>query len=286
MKHILFMMMGLLAACLGRAQTPYAQPMDERTCRSSYAIHVSANKTTHLIFPYEIKYADLGSKDLAGETVVSAGNVFRLKGTCTGFAESSLAVITADGRLFSFRVGYAENPSVLTYDLTPATLTGEVPKTARISTGSAARLANNLNTLGEKAMTGKRRIKHVGTQEQGMGLHLKNIFYQEDVMFLVLGLENSSPLDYDLDFLHVYVSQGKKTGESSAAQDVPVEPIKIFDAGQNTVPHRRAITQVVAIDRMTLENDRRLMIQINEKQGGRLLTLAIGTEELTASRPL
>jgi conjugative transposon TraN protein len=286
MRNLFLLLPLLILSRSTSAQIAYSQNMDQSTFRSSYSIRVSANKTTHLIFPYEIKYADLGSKDLVGEAVASAGNVFRIKGTCNNFTESSLAVITADGRLFSFRVGYEENPLVLTYDMTPESMTADVPKTAKISTGSAARLANNLNTLGNKAMGSKRRIKHVGTQDQGMGLHLKNILYQDDVMFLVLGLDNDSKLDYDLDFVHVFISQAKKAGESSASQDVPVDPIKIFNTNQNTVPHRKEITKVVAIGRMTLENDRRLMVQVNEKQGGRMLTLPIGTEELASARPL
>ena len=135
-------------------------------------------------------------------------------------------------------------------------------------------------------MTAKRRIKHIGTEQQGMNMHLKNILYKDDVMFLVLGLDNDSKLDYDMDFMHVFVSQSKKTGESSVAQDVPIDLIKVFNTSENSVPHRKQITKVIAISRMTLEKDRRLMVQVNEKEGGRMLTLPIGTEELASARPL
>lgn len=286
MRKLLLLSLLVLSAGSTRAQIAYSQNLDQNTFQTSYAIKVSSNKTTHLIFPFEIKYADLGSKEMVGEAVATAGNVFRIKATGRTFLESSLTVITSDGRLFSFLVSYDENPLVLTYDLTKVGMGAVVPKTAKVSTGSPARLADQLNGLGERAMTARRRIKHIGTQQQGMNLHLKNILYKDDVMFLVLGLDNDSKLDYDLDFLHVFVSQSKKTGESSAAQDVPVDAIKIFNASENTVPHRKEITKVVAIGRMTLEKDRRLIVQVNEKEGGRMLTLPIGTEELASARPL
>ncbi|GAA4419427.1 conjugative transposon protein TraN [Nibrella viscosa] len=264
----------------------YSQPIDPATFRTSYAIHVSDTKTTHLIFPHEIKYADLGSKDIYGEAVEKAGNVFRIKSMNRSFLGTSLTVITADGKLYSFRVQYDQDPLVLTYDLSRLSQTPEVPKSAKVASGSVAKLADKLNTLGTQALESRRRIRHVGYQTQGMKLYLKNILYTEDVMFLVLGLDNDSKLDYNPDFMRLYVAQLKRAGESSASQEVIVEPIKIFDDGQPTIPHRQTVTRVLAINRMTLEKDRRLMVQVNEKEGARLLTLPIGPEELASAKPL
>ncbi|MFD1145353.1 conjugative transposon protein TraN [Larkinella insperata] len=286
MKRLLLFFLLFEASFSASAQIAYTRTLDQTAFQSSYNIAVTANKTTHLIFPYEIKYADLGSKELVGDAIGNAGNVFRVKAAGRSLMESNLTIITADGRLFSFLVNYEESPPVLTYDLTKISAASMAPKSAKVSTGSNARLADQLNGLGELAMGSKRRIKHIGTEQQGVNLHLKNILYRDDVMFLVLGLDNDSKMDYDLEFMHVFISQSKKAGESSGAQDVAVEPIKVFDADVNTVPHRQQITKVIAINRMTLEKDRRLMVQINEKQGGRMLTLPIGTEELVAARPL
>ncbi|MFD1140801.1 conjugative transposon protein TraN [Larkinella insperata] len=286
MKQLLLFFLLFDVASRASAQIAYARTLDQTAFQSSYNISVTANKTTHLIFTYDIKYADLGSKELVGEAVGNANNVFRIKAAGRSLMESNLTIITADGRLFSFLVNYEESPTVLTYDLTKISAASMAPKSAKVSTGSNARLADQLNGLGELAMASKRRIKHIGTQQQGVNLHLKNILYRDDVMFLVLGLDNDSKMDYDLDFMHVFVSQSKKAGESSTSQDVAVDPIKVFDADVTTVPHRKEITKVIAISRMTLEKDRQLMVQMNEKQGGRMLTLPIGTEELAAARPL
>lgn len=286
MKQLLLLFDLLLFAQSSWSQIAFSKTLDQTAFLSSYNIAVTANKTTHLIFPYEIKYADLGSKELVGEAVGNATNVFRVKAAGHSLMESNLTIITADGRLFSFLVAYEESPTVLTYDLTKISAASMAPKSARVSTGSAARLADQLAGLGELAMASKRRIKHIGTQQQGINLHLKNILYRDDVMFLVLGVDNDSKMDYELEFLHVFITQAKKAGESATSQDMAVEPIKVFDAHINTVPHRQQITKVIAISRMTLEKDRRLMVQIAEKQGGRMLTLPIGTEELAAARPL
>ncbi|MVM33902.1 conjugative transposon protein TraN [Spirosoma sp. HMF4905] len=286
MKQILFLLLSL-GSLSSQAQLAFVLPMTNSTIRPSYALQVSTNKTTHIIFPYEIRYADLGSKDIAGEAVEKAGNVFRLKAIAQNpFMETNLTVVTADGRLFSFLVSYKEHPDAVTYDLTKVLLDRDVSKSAKVSSGSQARLADNLNRQGEMAMHSRRKIRHIGYKSQGVNLYLKNILYKDDVMYLVLGMENSSKLNYDIDYLRTYVMQQKQAGESSATQDVPVDPIKVFDASENVIPRHDELTKVIAIERLTLERDRRLVVQMGEESGGRQLTIAIGPEELATARPL
>lgn len=269
------------------AQLAFVLPMSNSTIRPSYAIQVSTNKTTHIIFPYEIRYADLGCKEIAGEAVEKAGNVFRLKAMNQNpFLETNLTVVTADGRLFSFLVSYKEHPDAVTYDLTKVLLDGDVSKSAKVSAGSQARLADNLNRQGELALHSRRKIRHIGVKAMGINLYLKNILYKDDVMYLVLGMENSSKLDYSIDYLRTYVMQLRRIGESSATQDVPVDPIKVFDASEGVIPRHDRLTKVVAIERLTLEKDRRFIVQMGEENGGRQVSISIGPEELATARPL
>ena len=288
MKRLLLLPLCLsLAAAPLMAQIAYVLPMMPESIRPAYGLYVITSKTTHLIFPHEIRYADLGSKEIVGEAVEKAGNVFRLKAVSRNpLLETNLTVVTADGRLFSFMVAYKENPDGLTYDLTRMLLDGAVSKAAKVSSGSKARLADNLNRQGEQAMNSRRKIRHVGYKTQGMNLYLKNLLYKDDVMYLVLGLENTSKLDYDIDYLRTYVTQMKRVGESSATQDVPVDPIKVFDESEGVIPRRDQLTKVIAIERLTLEKDRRLVVQVGEESGGRQLVISIGPEELATARPL
>jgi len=287
MKRLLIPIFMMLAGAPTMAQLAFVLPMTNASIRPSYAIQVSSSKTTHIIFPYEIRYADLGSKEIAGEAVEKANNVFRLKATGQNqFMETNLTIVTSDGRLFSFLVSYKEHPDAVTYDLTKMLLDGDVSKSAKVSSGSQARLTDNLNKQGELAMHSRRKIRHVGYQTQGMNLFLKNILYKDDVMYVVLGLDNSSKLDYEIDYLRTYVMQLKKAGESSATQDVPVDPIKEFDASEVVVPRHGDLIKVIAIQRLTLEKDRRLIVQVGEEAGGRQMVISIGPEELAMARPL
>ena len=287
MNTKLFLLGLSLLSAPSMAQLAFVLPTTNSMIRPAYSIQVSNTMTTHIIFPYEIRYADLGSKEIAGEAVEKAGNVFRLKAlNANMYLQTNLTVVTSDGRLFSFLISYKSNPDAVTYDLTKQLLDGDVSKSAKVAAGSQARLTDNLNRQGELAMHSRRKIRHIGFKAQGMDLYLRNILYKDDVMYVVLGMENDSKLDYDIDYLRTYVMQMKKAGESSATQDVPVEPIKVFDASEGVIPRHDKLTKVIAIERLTLEKDRRLVVQVGEESGGRQLTIQIGPEELATARPL
>ena len=287
MKIKLFLFALALLSAPSMAQLAFVLPTTNSMIRPAYSIQVSNTMTTHIIFPYDIRYADLGSKEIAGEAIEKAGNVFRLKAlNANMFLQTNLTVVTSDGRLFSFLISYKSNPDAVTYDLTKQLLDGDVSKAAKVAAGSQARLTDNLNRQGELAMHSRRKIRHIGFKAQGMDLYLRNILYKDDVMYVVLGMENDSKLDYDIDYLRTYVMQMKQVGESSATQDVPVEPIKVFDASEGVIPRHDKLTKVIAIERLTLEKDRRLVVQVGEESGGRQLTIQIGPEELATARPL
>ena len=76
-----------------------------------YALEVTFDKTTHVIFPAAIRYVDLGSADLLAAKADGTENVLRVKAALRDFSrESNLSVITEDGAYYSFNVKYADEP--------------------------------------------------------------------------------------------------------------------------------------------------------------------------------
>ena len=65
-------------------------------------IEVTSNKTLTLLFPYPIKSVDAGSQDLLIEKVKGTENVLRIKAAKPGFPETSLSIITSDGKIYCF----------------------------------------------------------------------------------------------------------------------------------------------------------------------------------------
>ncbi len=80
---------------------------------SAHALEVSYDKTTHIIFPSEINYVDLGNENLVAGLADGAKNVLRVKSAFKRFkTETNLSVITTDGSFYSFQRKFAKEASV------------------------------------------------------------------------------------------------------------------------------------------------------------------------------
>ncbi|WP_290393798.1 DUF4138 domain-containing protein, partial [uncultured Duncaniella sp.] len=76
-----------------------------------HALEVCYNKTTHIIFPAEITYVDLGNENLVAGLADGAKNVLRVKWAFKSFKqETNLSVITYDGSYYTFNVKFAKEP--------------------------------------------------------------------------------------------------------------------------------------------------------------------------------
>lgn len=68
-----------------------------------HALEVCYDKTTHLIFPAEVIYVDLGNENLVAGLADGAKNVLRVKSAFKSFkTETNLSVITDDGSYYTF----------------------------------------------------------------------------------------------------------------------------------------------------------------------------------------
>ena len=91
-----------------------------------HALEVCYEKTTHIIFPSEIVYCDLGNENLVAGLADGAKNVLRVKSAFRSFKqETNLSVITEDGSYYSFNVKFAKEPLLLNIEMTDFLHDGE-----------------------------------------------------------------------------------------------------------------------------------------------------------------
>ncbi len=91
-----------------------------------HALEVCYNKTTHIIFPSEIVYCDLGNENLVAGLADGAKNVLRVKSAFKSFKqETNLSVITEDGSYYTFNVKFAKEPLLLSIEMTDFLHDGE-----------------------------------------------------------------------------------------------------------------------------------------------------------------
>ena len=148
-----------------------------------HALEVCYAKTTHIIFPAEITYVDLGNENLVAGLADGAKNVLRVKSAFKFFKqETNLSVITEDGSYYSFNVKFAKEPLLLNIEMTDFLHDGEsVNRPNNAQEIYLERLGSESPMLVKLIMKSihkqnKREIKHIGSKRFGVQFLLKSIY--------------------------------------------------------------------------------------------------------------
>ena len=250
-----------------------------------YRMELTYDKTSHLIFPTAIRYVDLGSEYLIAGKAEDAENVLRVKASVRDFeAETNFSVITNDGRFYSFNVYYSGYPEALSYDL--LTMQKAVDK-ANGNDVLFEELGNNspslagllLETIYKKD---KRIVKHIGAKSFGIQFILKGIYIHNGKYYFHTELRNRSNVPFNIDFVNFKVVD-KKVAKRTVVQERPMIPLRTYKplteiSGQTTEQN------VFLLDQFTIADDKVLLVEIFEKNGGRHQTLQVENSDLIKAR--
>ena len=239
-----------------------------------HALEVAFNKTPHVIFPSEIVYVDLGDENLVAGLADGAKNVLRVKSAVKSFkSETNLTVITDDGCFFTFNVKFAKEPLLLNIEMADF-----------IHDGEAVNRPNNaqeifLERLGQESpmlvklimksiyKQNKREIKHIGSKRFGVQFILKSIYTNNGLLYFHTELKNTSNIAFDIDYISFKIVD-KKVVKRTAMQEQVLEPLR----AQNyvtVVSGKKSERTVFALEKFTIPDDKQLIIEVAEKEGGR-----------------
>ena len=222
-------------------------------------IAVTTNKTTSLIFPFPIAHVDRGTRDVLVQQVKEADNILLIKAGSNNFRETNLSVVTSDGSVYSFPVGYKNNPEKWVYTLPP--------QTSFNPSSYAQSILNNPPT-----MHGVRDKKwQILAKVSGIYIRGNTLYYQ-------LLLINQSTIDYDIDFLRFYI-RDKRRSKRTAIQENELKPLCIAGNIKSVKAFSRSKI-VVAVDKFTIPDAKFLAIEVNEKNGGRHLFMKVSNKKI------
>ena len=245
-----------------------------------HALEVAFNKTTHVIFPSEIVYVDLGDENLVAGLADGAKNVLRVKSAVKSFkSETNLTVITDDGCFFTFNVKFAKEPLLLNIEMTDF-----------IHDGEAVNRPNNaqeiyLERLGQESpmlvklimksihKQDRREIKHIGSKRFGVQFILKSIYTNNGLLYFHTELKNTSNIAFDVDYISFKIVD-KKVVKRTAMQEQVLEPLR----AQNyvtVVNGKKSERTVFALEKFTIPDDKQLVIEVAEKEGGRTQSFVV-----------
>ncbi len=294
----LFLIVAATAAAKVTAQTTPETPAEIRPQR----IEAGFTKTVHILFPSPVTYIDIGSMDIIAGKADGAENVVRVKAAVRNFAaETNLTVITEDGGFFTFDVYYAENPVVSTLNLTvqepqpesmkkPAAV-GYPQPTAPASEGRVL-----LREVGrEKPATIKRMlsdiyrqnrtdVKGIRAKKYGIGVEVLGIYVSNDVIYIHTCMYNDTNISFEVDTRRFIVAD-RKPAKRTAQQQTPLEILRVCNDPAVVRGHQRQRT-VFALPKLTISDDKVLLLEIIEKNGARHQTIEIPSRELLKAKVL
>ena len=290
------LMMGIVSVAMAQTSDNTGDLFEGYTKKITYdrmipphGLEVTFDKTCHVIFPAAIAYVDLGSANIIAGKADGAENVIRVKAAKRGFkGETNMSVITEDGAYYSFNVKYAREPRILNVEMTDF-----------IHDGEAVNRPNNsmniyLKELGSESPVlvrlvmksiwkeNKRRVKHIGSKSFGIQFLLKGIYTHNGLLYFHTEIKNSSNVPFDVDYI-TWKIVDKKVAKRTAIQEQVIQPLRTQNFVLNVAGNSNERT-VWTMDKFTLPDDKCLMVELAEKNGGRHQSFTIENTDLVRAR--
>jgi conjugative transposon TraN protein len=254
-----------------------------------YALEVTFGKTVHVIFPSAIRYVDLGSADLLAAKADGVENVLRVKAAVRNFShESNLSVITEDGSYYTFNVKYADEPVKLSVEMTDFIHDGEAvnrPNNALdIHMQELRQESPMLVRLIMKSIhrNDRRAIKHIGSRRFGIQYTLKGIYSHNSLLYFHLQLKNATNVPFNVDYISFKIAD-KKLAKRTAMQEQVIQPLRAHNH-LTVIGGRRTERMVFALPQFTLPDDKQLIVELHEQNGGRHQRFTVENADLIRAR--
>lgn len=244
-----------------------------------YKIQVTNKATTVIIFPFSIVDADCGISELRAEKIQGISNVIKIKSTIENMPNTNLHVFTSDGKVYVFEVSWHPSPHITTYDL--------YESKHFQNENLPIQFTSSLNEKEIKEKVEKAKMKesflHRTKRRFQISLTLQGIYQHEQLLILKFILNNHSRLSYQAGWARFYISD-KKVGKRSSVQELCITPIyadELPDIAGDSSQQWMAV-----IPKTTIPDKKKLTFVLQEKNGGRHLTLTIKNRHLFKAIPI
>lgn len=292
---ILALMMGIVSVITAQTNNTgdlfegYTQKIAYDRMVPPHGLEVTFDKTSHVIFPAAIAYVDLGSANIIAGKADGAENVIRVKAAKRDFkGETNMSVITEDGAYYSFNVKYACEPRILNVEMADFIHDGEAVNRPNNSMNIYLKeLGNDSPMLVRLIMKSiwnenKRRVKHIGSKSFGIQFLLKGIYTHNGLLYFHTEVKNSSNVPFDVDYI-IWKIVDKKVAKRTAIQEQVIQPLRTQNFVMN-IKGKSSERTIWTMEKFTIPDDKRLVVELAEKNGGRHQTFIIENTDLVRAR--
>ena len=268
-----------IVICLLCTLSPMAQEKFPDT------IFTNETFATALFFPETIRQAVVGAENFKfSYNNVQAQYLGLLQATAG--EDSNLLVVTTDGQVYSFILSYRQGNVPLNrfintresvghemaaLDSIPVEEKEEEPQLSAMEDSIADQKKELERAAGYFIQNPGDEIE--SSKRGGLKLTLEKLRYYDQKTYVVLEVQNKSKIDFQLAYVHVYVTQGNKK-RSSSYQKLLQHPVLEL-AVSEVVRHGQQKRFVLVFPKFTLGANERLEVEIRERNGSRFVELVL-----------
>lgn len=247
-----------------------------------HVLPVGKDKQMFLIFPAAVIYVDYGNTSVEVEKAEGVDNILSVRATEAFTEDTNISAVIEGGRFYTFDLHYAPALERFSFVID------------KEDTRQVAILDEKERSSGQKERIreaiAKRLPLNLGLKDGNAGIEFEigNIFIDKDILLLRMTLTNRSQIGYTTDFMRFYI-QDAKIRKKTAVQQLEQNVLFTFDYPEE-VPAHESRTFTVAMNKFTIPDKKRLIIEIQEKNGGRHFLYKLknksllGAEEVFRSR--
>lgn len=241
-------------------------------------IYANDRKNVALFFPGPIRHGITGSENFVFTYNRENEQYFGLLQAKPG-KESNLLVINNDGSVFSYILSYKASLTKLNYFIPKSSSIGnEIPKTKDSTSMLSQKTKINNNDFHYQKFCSyllerKQRLGNIQKKNKGLELHVRNIVFDADALYFVIQIRNNSTLDYEINFLNLSTETRSK-GKKRSLQKLHHEPLFRHDM-PSRISKNETVSLVYVMPKFSLSNQRRAVLELNEKDGERHIELKI-----------
>lgn len=245
-------------------------------------IFANEHHNVAIFFPEKIRQAVVGAENFVFSYNQEHPQYFGLLKGRVG-KTSNLLAISQGGEIFSYVLSYKEELPRFIYFLDKeASLGNEQPKygvemglvSSEIplelkETDSLQRMIylGNLASYYLKTSTGKLKKR----KKNGITLQMNQLIHYRGDVFVVFEIGNKSNIDFETEYLRLYLSQGNRKRNASY-QKILKEPLFTYKFPE-IIPQGQKKRFVYVLPKFTIGEKEKVEVELREKKGNRFLNL-------------
>ena len=224
-------------------------------------VPVGKDSQMFLIFPAGITYVDYGSTNVEVEKAEGVDNILAVKATGEFTEDTNISAVVEGGKFYTFNLHYAPFPERFSFVI-------DKEKTQRVAILDERERSSEQKERIRQAIS-KRIPLELALKDKNAGMEFEvgNIFIDGDILLLRMTLTNRTQIGYTTDFMRFYI-QDAKIHKKTAVQQIEQNILFAFDYPEE-IPAHESRTFTVAMNKFTIPDKKRLIIEIQERNGGR-----------------